>query len=72
MTRKLQLLAIAGLLGGGLVGGATEAEYDYVIVGSGPGGGSLAANLVLEGYSVFLIEAGGDSSDSILERLPAL
>jgi choline dehydrogenase len=35
-------------------------DHDFVIVGSGAGGGPLAANLALEGYSVLLIEAGGD------------
>ncbi|CAI6292734.1 unnamed protein product [Periconia digitata] len=51
---------------------APENEYDYVIIGSGPGGGSLAANLAREGHSVFLLEAGGDASDDIYQRLPAL
>ncbi|KAI1407155.1 GMC oxidoreductase [Hypoxylon sp. FL1857] len=37
------------------------AEYDYVVVGSGPGGGPLAVNLAKAGYSVFLIEAGDAS-----------
>jgi choline dehydrogenase len=45
-------------------------EYDYVIVGSGPGGGSLAANLAAEGHSVFLIEAGGDNSDAYVQQIP--
>ncbi|KAI1301996.1 GMC oxidoreductase [Xylaria venustula] len=41
---------------------ATQAtEYDYVVVGSGPGGGPLAVNLAKAGYSVFLIEAGDAS-----------
>ena len=41
---------------------ATQAtEYDYVVVGSGPGGGPLAVNLAKAGYSVFLIEAGDTS-----------
>lgn len=35
-------------------------EYDFIIVGSGAGGGPLAANLALEGFSVLVIEAGGD------------
>lgn len=35
-------------------------EYDYVIVGSGAGGGPLAANLARKGYKVLLMEAGGD------------
>ncbi|CAI6340535.1 unnamed protein product [Periconia digitata] len=51
---------------------ATEDQYDYVIIGSGPGGGSLAANLAKEGHSVFLIEAGGDASEELPQRLPAL
>ena len=34
--------------------------YDYVIVGSGAGGGPLAANLAQKGYSVCLLEAGSD------------
>ncbi|KAI0384668.1 GMC oxidoreductase [Hypomontagnella monticulosa] len=38
-----------------------SAEYDYVVVGSGPGGGPLAVNLAKAGYSVFLIEAGDAS-----------
>ena len=38
--------------------GALPDEADYIIVGSGPGGGALAANLALAGYSVIVIEAG--------------
>jgi len=37
------------------------AIYDYVVIGSGPGGGPLASNLAKAGYSVFLIEAGDAS-----------
>jgi len=36
------------------------ADADYIIVGSGAGGGPLAANLARSGYKVLLIEAGGD------------
>lgn len=34
--------------------------HDFIIVGSGAGGGPLAANLVEAGFSVLLIEAGSD------------
>lgn len=35
-------------------------EYDYVVVGSGPGGGPLAVDLAKSGSSVLLLEAGSD------------
>jgi choline dehydrogenase len=37
-----------------------SADFDYVIVGSGAGGGPLAANLAKNGFKVLLMEAGGD------------
>jgi choline dehydrogenase-like flavoprotein len=37
--------------------------YDYVVVGSGAGGGTLAARLAEEGRTVLLLEAGGDPRD---------
>ncbi|KAI1174877.1 hypothetical protein F4777DRAFT_552217 [Nemania sp. FL0916] len=46
-------------------------EYDYVIVGSGPGGGPVAANLAVAGFKVLLIDAGGDSGDANKETVPA-
>jgi choline dehydrogenase len=38
----------------------SDGDYDYVIVGSGAGGGPLAARLASAGFSVLLLEAGGD------------
>jgi choline dehydrogenase len=38
----------------------TDNAYDYVVVGSGAGGGPLAANLARSGFRVLLLEAGGD------------
>ena len=38
--------------------------YEYIVVGSGPGGGPLASNLARAGYSVLLIEAGDDQTEN--------
>jgi len=35
-------------------------KYEYIVVGSGAGGGPLAANLAKSGHRVLLLEAGGD------------
>ncbi|PGH27764.1 hypothetical protein AJ80_00552 [Polytolypa hystricis UAMH7299] len=48
----------------------TLETYEYVIVGSGAGGGPLAANLARKGHSVLLLEAGADQGDSLLQRIP--
>lgn len=45
---------------------------DYIVVGSGPGGGIVASNLALAGHSVLLIEAGRDASDDLSTTVNAL
>ncbi|HEX6087725.1 MAG TPA: GMC oxidoreductase [Thermoanaerobaculia bacterium] len=35
-------------------------DYEYIVVGAGPGGGTLAARLAEYGHRVLLLEAGGD------------
>src|SRR5262245_48580873 len=40
--------------------GPTPLRADYIVVGSGAGGGTVAARLVEAGYSVVVLEAGGD------------
>ncbi len=49
---------------------AETCEWDYIIVGSGAGGGTLAARLVEAGMRVFLLEAGGDPRLAQGPRLP--
>ena len=49
--------------------GGEGMEWDYVIVGSGAGGGTLAARLVESGMRVFLLEAGGDPPATSAKRL---
>ena len=44
--------------------------FDYVVVGSGAGGGPVAANLAEAGHRVLLLEAGLDPEDDDY-RVPA-
>ena len=57
--------------GGSSAGGG---QYDYIVVGSGAGGGPLAARLAESGMRVLLLEAGtdgGDGHDSYEYTVPA-
>lgn len=59
--RNLFLLLFLGLV----AKVCSRETFDYIVVGSGPGGGPLAANLAREGHSVLLLEAGDDQGDNI-------
>ncbi|KAF7323451.1 Choline dehydrogenase [Mycena chlorophos] len=39
-----------------------EDVFDFIVVGAGAGGGPLAARLVENGYSVFLVDAGSNAT----------
>jgi choline dehydrogenase len=60
-SRSRCVRGIAALLAATSLASAAPAcvgTYDYIVVGSGPGGGSLASNLARAGHSTLLIEAG--------------
>lgn len=40
-------------------------DADYIVVGSGAGGGTVAARLAESGFSVLLLEAGGDPRTTV-------
>lgn len=46
-------------------------DYDYIVVGSGAGGGPLAARLAIYGQKVLLLEAGDDEGSTVYESIPA-
>jgi choline dehydrogenase len=52
--------------------GSSPEEYDYIVVGSGPGGGPVAANLARQGHKVLLVEAGDDQGQNIFAKIPTL
>ncbi|KAH8722399.1 glucose-methanol-choline oxidoreductase-like protein [Phaeosphaeriaceae sp. PMI808] len=45
--------------------------YEYVVVGSGAGGGPLAARLALAGHKTLLIEAGDDQGANVNYTVPS-
>jgi len=59
LTQAIFFLATTSLFS---VPVAAQDQYDYVVVGSGPGGGVVASNLARANYSVLLIEAGDQST----------
>ncbi|MGH9222469.1 MAG: GMC family oxidoreductase [Acidimicrobiales bacterium] len=66
--------AVVAGLGVGRADAATSPdvdEADYVIIGSGPGGAPLAANLAAAGFSVVVLEAGPNQGNKLWYDVPA-
>lgn len=53
------------------LGDIEEREFEYIVVGSGAGGGPLAANLARQGHSVLLLEAGKETGGKTEMQVPA-
>jgi choline dehydrogenase len=68
---KFYSLALLYVLLGPVASTASPKTYDYVVVGSGPGGGPLAANLAKAGASVLLLEAGDNKTKDLNQEIPA-
>jgi choline dehydrogenase len=45
-------------------------SYDYIVVGSGAGGGPVAAALARAGFQVLLLEAGSDRGTQMVYQVP--
>ncbi|KAK0619644.1 hypothetical protein B0T14DRAFT_519599 [Immersiella caudata] len=53
-------------------GGHGDDTYDYIVVGSGPGGAPVAVNLAKAGHSVLLLEAGDDQTSDVTTHILSL
>lgn len=73
--KRLAFTAIAAFLASVSAAPATEPttslNYEYVVVGSGAGGGPLACRLARAGHSVLLLEAGDDQGTNSNYSVPA-
>jgi len=50
---------------------STKLDYEFIVVGSGAGGGPVAARLALAGHKTLLIEAGDDQGNNVNYTVPA-
>jgi len=71
MTSLRRLLGFAAIIFAGTVQAVELDGYEYIVVGSGAGGGPLAARLALAGHKTLLIESGDDHGDSLNYTVPA-
>ncbi|KAK0652742.1 hypothetical protein B0T16DRAFT_406727 [Cercophora newfieldiana] len=69
LSSALSVVAAPGNGGGG---SNNDDVYDYIVVGSGPGGGPLTINLAKAGHSVLLLEAGDDQTSDVTTHILSL
>lgn len=47
-----------------------DLNYEYIVVGSGPGGGTVASRLARAGHKTLLLEAGSDQTSNLNTTVP--
>ena len=62
------LLYANSIFGSAFASTASHDTFDYIVVGSGPGGGPLACNLARAGFKTLLLEAGEDESTLVATK----
>lgn len=67
---KLSLLGLLLAVCSALDTETDKTTYDYIVVGSGPGGGPLASRLARAGFNTLLLEAGDDQGSSLNYSIP--
>ena len=73
MRSKIVRLSVAACLAftAFTVPARADAPYEYVVIGSGAGGGPVACRLALKGHRVLVLEAGDDQGATQAYQVPA-